>query len=227
MKFLDKLFANRNSIDKRIQEASDNAQSVLPGYLLYPSDPISRDMFESQMKTVRDKRCGYQFKLYTAIANVNPDIKKQMPAFDIHETHIFWKPDSPAWCSVSTMKALSVKTSNLRNWVEANDQMGLMFGDILPFLNLPTQMNSAEYKRVKMHYLGENKTYNELHDFEETHTYCHVFYLDGKLYKKFILCARKESISWKAECTIPSDTENLMPADMVPPGQMFGSFFPL
>lgn len=45
------------------------------------------------------------------------------------------------------------------------------------------------------------------------------------LYKKFILCAKRDTTSWKAECTFPSDSEALLPTDTVPPGQVFGSFF--
>lgn len=124
------------------------------------------------------------------------------------------------------MKAPSVRTSNLQNWVEANDQMGMLFGNVKPFLNLPSGLANEEYRRVEMHDLGECPAYNKLHGFEETHVYCHVFYLSDTLHKKFLLCARRDTTSWKVECTFPSDSEALMPTDAVPPGQVFGSFFP-
>lgn len=216
---------NRDFLEKRLKEISDSREP-LPGYLLYPGDPIAQKMFEPHMKIVSDDRCGYQFKLYTEIADITPEIKGQMPAMEINETHVFWKRDSAAWCSVSTMKGATVKTSNLRNWVEASDQMAMLFGGMIPFLNLPSQRETGEYRRVSMYYLGENASYNKLHGFEETHVYCHVFYLGDQLYKKFILCAKKDAVSWKVECTIPSAAEALSPTDTVPPGLVFGSFFP-
>lgn len=229
MKLLDKFLKKRSadSLGIRLENISGADQSDLPGYLVYPQDPIAQKMFGSQMEAVIDRRCGYQFMLYTGIADTKPEIRKQMPDFDLNETHIFWKMGSPSCCSVSTMKAPSVKTSNLRGWVESNDQLGLMFGEMIPFLNLPAQWKAREYRRVKMYYLGENTTYGKLHGFGETHVYCHVFYLDGRLYKKFILCAKQDTTSWKAECTFPSKQEVLLPTDTVPPGQIFGSFFPV
>lgn len=65
------------------------------------------------------------------------------------------------FCSVSTMKSPSVKTSGLRNWVEANEQMGLLFGNMTPFLNLPLGLEQGEYRRVDMHDLGECAAYNQ------------------------------------------------------------------
>lgn len=218
---------NSCSLEKRLNELSRGYKGNLPGYLVYPNDPIVRKMFESQMKAVSDQRCGYQFMLYTGIADIVPEIKQQMPSFDLNETHIFWKQDSPSWCSVSTLKAPSVKTSDLKNWVETNDRLGLMLGKMTTFLNLPSQWEAGEYRRVKMYYLGENIDYNKLHSFEEAHTYCHVFYLGETLYKKFILCAKKNTASWKVECTFPSEQEALSPTDTVPPGQILGSFFPV
>lgn len=228
MKLLDNLLKKRSggSLGRCLENISGVGQSDLPGYLVYPQDPIAQKMFGSEMKAVIDRRCGYQFMLYTGIADIKPEIRKQMPDFDLNETHIFWKTGSPSCCSVSTMKAPSVKTSNLRGWVESNDQMGLMFVEMVPFLNLPSQWEAGEYRRVQLYYLGENTTYGKLHGFEETHVYCHVFYLGDKLYKKFILCVKKNTTSWKVECTFPSEREVLLPTDTVPPGQIFGSFFP-
>ena len=104
--------------------------------------------------------------------------------------------------------------------------MGVLFGEMKPFLNLPSGLANGEYRRVEMHDLGECTAYNKLHGFGETHVWCHVFYLGDNLYKKFILCAKRNTSSWKVECTIPSDLEALLPTDAVPPGQVFGSFFP-
>ena len=227
-KLLEKFFnkSHGQSLETRLKNLSDTDLRRIPGYLTYPNDPLSQRMFGSKMQEVCDKRCGYRFLLYTDIADPSPEIRQQTPPFDINETHIFWKPDSSAFCSVSTMKAPSVKTSNLRGWVESTDRMGMLFGDMTPFLNLPSGLANGEYRRVEMHDLGECAAYNKLHGFEETHVWCHVFYLGDTLYKKFILCAKRDDFSWKAECTFPSDSEALLPTDAVPPGQVFDSFFP-
>lgn len=220
-------YTNSCSLEERLNEISHSYQGNLLGYLRYPNDPIMQVMFGPQMKVVSDQRCGYQFMLYTGIADTMPEIKQHTPSFDLNETHIFWKPGSPSWCSVSTLKTHSVKTSNLKSWVESHDRMGLKLGVMTPFLNLPSQWKAGEYRRVKMYYLGENADYNKLHGFEEAHSYCHVFYLGGTLYKKFILCAKKDTVSWKIECTFPSEQEALSPTDTVAPGQTLGSFFPV
>ena len=227
-KLLEKLFkrSNGKSLETRLENLSDTDMRGIPGYLVYPNDPLSQRMFASQMQEVCDKRCGYRFLLYTDIADPSPEIRQHTPPFGINETHIFWKANSPSFCSVSTMQAPSVKTSNLRGRVESTDQMGMLFGNMMPSLNLPTGLANREYRRVEMHDLGECAAYNKRHSFEETHVWCHVFYLGDTLYKKFILCAKRDTSSWKVECTFPSEQEALLPMDMVPPGQVFGSFFP-
>ena len=227
-KLLEKFFGKKNAkpSESSLEKPSEINASEIPGYLVYPDDPLSQMMFSSKMQEVRDRRCGYQFLLYAGIADPSPQIRQQTPSFDINETHIFWKPGSPSFCSVSTMKSTSVKTSNLRGWVESGDQMGMMLGAMTPFLNLPAGLAAGEYRRVKMYDLGECADYNKLHGFEETQVYCHVFYLGDILYKKFILCARQNTFAWKAECTFSTDSEVLLPTDTVPPGQIFGSFYP-
>jgi len=230
MGFFDRLFSkkNRKTTNQAHAEykASPTLTEPLPEFLCYPKDPLSEKMFGSAMADVIDKRCGYRFKLYTGIADVVPEIRPQTPDFDINETHIFSKEGSDAWCSVSTMKTPSVKTSRLQNWVEANDQMGMMFGSMIPFLNLPARMENSRYTRKKFVYLGEYKEYNKEHSFDESHIYFHAFCLGDTIYKKFILCARRGIYAWKVECTIPSNTEALLPPDNIPFGQTFGSFFP-
>ena len=204
---------------------------ALHPFRLFDQPVMLRKYFEAEFPVpvaVESNVCAFLVSelLYTNIADPSPEIRRQTPPFDINETHIFWKADSSAFCSVSTMKTPSVKTSDLRGWVESTDQMGMLFGDMTPFLNLPSGLANGEYRRVEMHDLGECTAYNKLHGFEETHVWCHVFYLGDTLYKKFILCAKRDTTSWKAECTFPSDSEALLPIDAVPPGQVFGSFFP-
>lgn len=75
--------------------------------------------------------------------------------------------------------------------------------------------------------MEEWNDYNQLHGFDESRVYCQVFYLNGQLYKKFILVARKRDCSWRVEVNIPSETEQVLPPDFVPAGQTFDSFYPL
>lgn len=228
MSLWNKLFGRKSgSLESRVWNIPEEKIRTLPGFLVYPGNNISRKLFEGKMKEICNKKCGYQFLLYTDIADTKPEIRQQQPAFECNETHIYWKPDSPSFVSISTMKGPSVKTSRLRNWVEAQDQMGLLFGNMTPFLNIPSKMEAGEYRRVDMIDLGQEAGYNTLHGFQETHVYCHVFRLGDTLYKKFILIAKCGTSSWKAECTIPSETERLQPSDLVPPGMVFGSFFPM
>ena len=227
MSFWNKGFGRRgDSLESRVLNIPEEKICALPGFLVYPRDHFARKMFEGKVKEICNRKCGYQFLLYMDIADTTPEIKQQQPAFERNETHIYWKPDSPSFVSVSTMKGPSVKTSSLRNWVEAQDQMGLLFGSMTPFLNIPSKLETGEYRRVGMIDLGQEAVYNTLHGFEETHVYCHVFRLGDTLYKKFILIAKRGTSSWKAECTIPSETERLLPPELVPPGMVFGSFFP-
>lgn len=87
---LEQLFMKRNKPPENPSEHRSQADRIeIPGYLVYPSDPLSQIMFGSKMQKVCDKRCGYQFMLYTDIADLTPEIRQQRPPFDINETHIF------------------------------------------------------------------------------------------------------------------------------------------
>lgn len=228
MSFWNKRFGRKgNNLESRVRNIPEEEICVLPEFLVYPGDPIARIMFEGKTKAVCNRKCGYQFLLYTDIADTTPEVRQQQPAFECNETHIYWKSDSPSFVSVSTVKGPSVKSSDLRNWVEAQDQLGLMLGTMTPFLNIPSKMEAGGYRRLDMIDLGQEAAYNKLHGFEEAHAYCHVFYLGNKLYKKFILIAKRDTSSWKTECTIPSETERLQPSELVPPGMVFGPFFPM
>lgn len=228
IRIMNKLFYGKySSLEDRVKSIPETEASALPEFLVYPRDPIARKMFEGKVKELFNWKCGYQFLLYTDIADTMPEIRHQQPTFECNETHIYRRSDSLSFISVSTMKSPGVKTSNIRNWVEAQHQMGLIFGNMTSFLNIPSGLEGGEYHHVNMHDLGREDAYNRLHGFEETHTYCHVFYLDKQLYKKFILVAKRDTVSWKVECTVPSETERLHPSDLIPPGMLFGSFFPL
>ncbi len=217
--------------DYQLEELTRTAAQAgggrLPGYLLYPYDPIIQQMLEGDMVPVRNMRCGYQFKLYTAIADPTPLVRQNASVGMINEAHIFWKQGSPSWYTLSTMRGPAVATSPLRGWVEHGYKLGLLMGDLSLLVNLPPQLQGREIQNVEMSYLGQNPAYNHLHVLEESHVYAHVFSLGGTLYKNFILCAKREITSWKVECAVPAQYKQIMPPDFVPPGQTFGSFFPL
>ena len=232
MGFLQMLFGDKSGkvawvsdtmeLEQLTQNASSSGQGELPAYLLYPYDPIAQKMFEPHMAQISNARCGYQFKLYTEAADPKPNVRFLSPRYDVHECHVYWKQDSPSWYSITIMKTESAKSSNLRNWVEA----GSMFGAMQAFLNLPDGWQCENFKEEQLDYLGESRRYNELHTFDESHAYCYVFHMNGKIYKKFILCARKDIYAWKVECNIESQIANVIPTDFVPPGMTLGSFFP-
>lgn len=109
----------------------------IPGFLLYPDDPVSEMMFEEHMKQIKNFKCGYSFMLYTESAETVPIIEEQAPPFEINETHYYFKKDSPSWYSVCTMKDQSVSANSVRNWVEKADRFAAMFGAMDQVLRTP------------------------------------------------------------------------------------------
>lgn len=204
-----------------------DTQANLPEYLTYPNDCISQKILSPHLMAVCDQKCGCEFMLYNQIANRKPEIRNATPAFDLNETHIFWKPGAPSWCAVSAIRGSDIRTADLKSWVEVNDFFCVLTGDMSQILNQPTQMESGAYRRAAMQYLGSNADYNRLHGFQEAHIYCHRFYLGDILYMQCILCAKRDITAWKVECTFPIQEETTDPSDMVLPGLLFGSFFPV
>lgn len=202
-------------------------QINIPSFLLYPNDPISKMIFEKDMKEIRNEDCGYRFMLYTEIAEITPDILKQTPPFEINEIHYYSKENSLSWYSICTMKDQSVAANSVRNWVEKADRLATMIGAMDQVLRIPKQFKNQAYKKVAMVDMDEWPDYNQLHSFDESHVYGHVFYLNNQIYKKFILVAKKNNSSWRVEINTPSDTEQIIPPDFIPAGQTFGSFYPI
>ena len=199
----------------------------IPAFLRYPDDPISEIMFEKNMQQIQNERCRYRFSLYTEIAETVPEIEKQNPPFEINETHYYCKEGSSAWYSVNTMKDDSVLNNPVCNWVEGADGLAEMFGAMDQVLRVPKTLRGKTYKKFYMMDMEEWSDYNELHGFDESHIYGHIFYLDDQLYKKFILVAKRQDYSWRIEVNIPSEHIQMIPPDFVPAGQTFGKFYPL
>ena len=125
------------------------------------------------------------------------------------------------------MKHESVRENSVKSWIEKADQFMLMVEAYDKVLRVPKTMRGRAFKNVGMYYVEQNELYNQLHGFDESHVYCRVFYLGNQLYKKFILLAKKDTLSWRLEVNFPSKTEKIIPPDFVPAGQTFGKFFPL
>ena len=214
-------------------EASEETKEMnkkdkrIPVFLLYPDDLISEMMFGKSMKQIQNTRCGYRFMLYSEVAGSVPKIEKQSQQFAIDEIHYYYKEDSPSWYSICTMKGGTVKNTPVRNWVERGDQFAMMLGAMDQVLRTPRLLRGQTYNKVALVDMEEWNDYNQLHGFDESHVYGHVFYLNDQLYKKFILVARKHDCSWRVEVNIPSETEKILPSDYVPAGQTFGSFYPI
>ena len=91
-------------------------------------------------------------------------------------------------------------------------------------VNIPFVSIQSGYESIQLHELGSFEEYNKIKNIDENVVFCHVFSFRGKLYKDYILCARKKDISWKVECYIEAKTPELSPLDFAPPGFLFGSF---
>ncbi len=76
-KLLEKFFGKKNAkpSESPSEKPSEINESEIPGYLVYPDDPLSQKMFSSKMQEVCDRRCGYRFLLYTDIADPSPPDK--------------------------------------------------------------------------------------------------------------------------------------------------------
>ena len=234
MSIFDRLFKNKEPVNtteqeevspllKRTLAAAREGGSELPAYLRYPYDPISKLMFEPKMCDILNPQCGYQFRLYTEMAEISPEIRKHNT---IEETHLYWKSGQSSWCSVSITEHPSVKDNPLKNWLAA-DNVYKRFGLPPIFTRCPIDLKNCDYQTFDELQLTSSKKYDLLHQFDESDVFCRVFSIDQHYYKQFILLAKKEVVAWRVECTIPSDDTKITPPDFVPPAQIFGSFFPV
>lgn len=198
--------------------------SSLPGYLLRPSDPLSQRFFGSSMLPVVDERCGYRAEVYGECAGQAPWIEKRTTGFEIDEVHIYYKKEAPSWYAISTMKTPSVRTSPLCNAVLAPYNLSKVMDTYEPVLNVPDAWDISDYESFGLSDLGAWPAYDRARGLEESHVFCHIFRMNGRLCKDFILMARKGIFSWKLECIIEASEQEISPADFVPPGYFFGSF---
>ncbi len=234
MSFLSRFFGRNKKVSKddvrtdtRTELPADpEEKQCIPSSLCYPDDPISEVMFGNSMKPVRNEHCGYRFMLYTEVADIDPVIELQDPQFDRNEIHYYMKNGSSVWYSISTMKHESVLENSPREWVEKADGFLIMFDAWEQVLRIPEPFRGREVTNIDIVNLGSSEEYNRLHGFDESNVYCRVFCCGEQIYKKFILVAKKDDWSWRAEVNIPSDTKVIIPSDFVPAGQTFGEFYP-
>ena len=125
------------------------------------------------------------------------------------------------------MKTPMVKTSPLNSMVLSSYHFSQMFEQPELVLNLPKGWNIDDYQSIELNYLGSWEEYNRMHHFEESELYCHIFILNGKPHKDYILCARKDLYVWKVECYLGAANTQIDVTDFVPVGYTFGSFFPM
>lgn len=211
--------------DKKEQHAANS----LPGFLVLPDDPISRKMFGGDLTDVKDARCGYFIQVNEAYQRKAPCVRKKSAQFEIDEVHIYSREGIPSWYAVHTMKTPMVKTSPLEGLVMHPYQLSQMTEMPELMVTAPDHMDIDGYESVRLHSLGSWPEYDKARRLDESKVFCHVFRMNGTVYKDYILCARKGDRAWKLECYIVSQNGDLelSPVDFVPPGFLFGGFKPV
>ena len=202
----------------------------LPGFLVKPSDPISMKMYGSGLNDVTDVRCGYRLQVNPEYQEKAPVVRRKSASFEVDEIHIYSKPDVPSWYAVHTMKTPMVKTSPLESFVMHSYQLSKMMSVPGLMVTLPDGRSFGSYQSIQLHSLGSWPAYDKPpRRLDESKVYCHVFQLNGCVYKNFILCARKADYAWKVESYAESQggSTEISPVDYVVPGFLFGGFQPL
>lgn len=201
----------------------------LPGFLVKPSDPVSKRMFGKNLVAVRHGVCRYCIEVNPEYQGIVPWVAKKSSGFELDETHVYSKKGMPSWYAVSTMKTPSVRTSPLEGFVMQPYRLSAMMNMPALMVMMPEGRKIEAYESVKLHDLGAWPEYDAPRGLEESKVYCHVFRLNGKIYKDYILCARKDDFAWKLECYFESQggSIEISNVDFIPPGFLFGGFKPL
>lgn len=233
MSFLDRLFQKKPT-QAAVQAAPQpdrieprSASEPLPGFLVKPDtdNPIIQLMF-GELSQVQDRRCGYQIELLPQYVNLVPQISKRSAQFEIDETHIYSKPDMPSWQAVTIMKTPMVKSSPLQSMALTPYRMYQMLNIPTMAIPFPEHRSVESFESIQMHLLGGWEAYTRQKGLDESLVFCHVFRLNGEVYKDYILCARQGDFAWKLDCIIQSqgNSNELQAVDFVPPGFLFGGF---
>lgn len=202
---------------------------LIVSFLTKPTDGFSAKFFGKDMVQVSNILCRYKMEIYGPAAGKKPYKGKKSKAFKIDDTHIYCRYSSDSWYAVSTLKTPAVKTTPLKNMVLSPYYLSQMTGQPMPFVSIPQDRKIEDYKSMELTCLGSWEEYNRIHCLEETVVYCHIFLLNGEIYKDYILCARKNEYAWKVECYLKAmhADARMFVTDSVPVGYTFGSFFPI
>lgn len=199
----------------------------LPGFLVKPNDPISQMMYGNHLTQIKDKRCGYSIEINEEYQDKIPQVRKFGSA-EIDEAHIYSKEGIPSWYVVKILKTPSVKTSPLEGAVEHPYRLSKQLQAPAAIVTMPEGREIMDYESFYLKKLGAWPEYDRIKKLDESQVFVHVFRLNGRVYKDYILCARKDVYAWRIECYIESqeDSKEISPVDFVPPGFLFGGFCP-
>lgn len=206
------------------------ASGRLPGFLVKPSDPVSMQMYGSGLTEVTNVRCYYHLQVNPQYQEKVPVVRQKSAKFEVDEVHIYSKPGVPSWFAVHTMKTPMVKTTPLDSYVSHAYQLSQAMNMPELMVTLPDGWSFGTYESIQLHSLGSWPEYDRPpRRLEESKVFCHVFRLNGCVYKNFILCARNANYSWKVESYAESQDggTTVSPVDYVVPGFLFGGFRPL
>lgn len=200
-------------------------QINLPGFLLKPNDPISRKMYGDGASIVEQPGCNYSIEINSGYYSHQPKVKQ---VSDFETIHIYAKSETPSWQTVTTMKHPTVPTFPLEGFVSHKYRLSQMLNVPTVLISVPDGWEILNYESLKMVKLGSWEAYDLPRKLDESVVFCHIFRLNGQIYKDYILCARQQDYAWKLDCYFQSQTgSELSPVDFAVPGYMFGSFFPL
>lgn len=202
---------------------------LVVSFLTKPTDEFSARFFGKNMVEVSNIRCRYKMDIYEPAAGKKPYNGKRSQAFKIDDTHIYSRHSSDCWYAVSTLKTSMVETTPLKNMVLSPYHLSQMTGQPTAFISIPQDREIENYKSMELTCLSSWEEYNRMHCLEETVVYCHIFMLNGEIYKDYILCARKNEYAWKVECYLKAmhADARMSVTDTVSVGYTFGSFFPI
>lgn len=213
----------------------DKQYEPLPGFLVKPNDFISNKMYGDNLSGVWDERCNYYIEINETYYNLVPEVRKDSPD---EEVHIFSKPDTPSWQTVTIMHTPKVRTLPLENLVISKYNTMLRQEiwemDWWPMVQLPEKKAygiwpDLHYESIRLIELGNWPEFDRPRKLEQSLAFCHIFILKCEIFKDYILCARKGDFAWRLDCYIQSqmNSMDIHPADFAPPGFLFGSFRPL
>lgn len=213
-----------------VKPTGDNSAVMhLPGFLLKPAGALAELMYGGIKREISQKKCGYSIEINESYQNASPRIVPGSDNFACNETHIYSKENVSFWYVVTTMKTPQVKETKVENFFLQQFNLARSLGIPSLIISMPEKESIREYQSLALHDLGSYPDYERLKGLDDSHIFCHAVWLNGKVYKDYVLCARKGDYAWKLECFIVSQENNaeVSNVDFPPVGAFFGSFRPL